>query len=204
MLAERLPPELTPTLMPRRFDGTNLGTGLVRAWALQRALFAEEDHLSWVECLHEIDIEDWMNIAPDQEPEFGPGLEVVQRGGLTLTLSGAIDNPCVRVRSATGMAGGCGADFTQQFQFGVGGIGGVLFVDGWALPNAAKVVVTLADGTEIEVTDLVAVESFDVLLFLELMPPTVRGEPELPITAVAFDQTGAITAEFVLSEPDAP
>lgn len=35
MLAERLPPELTPTLMPRRVDGTNLGTGLVRAWALQ-------------------------------------------------------------------------------------------------------------------------------------------------------------------------
>ena len=35
MLAERLPPELTSTLMPRRGDGTNLGIGLVRAWALQ-------------------------------------------------------------------------------------------------------------------------------------------------------------------------
>ena len=35
MLAERLPPELTPTPMPRPLDDTNLGTGLVRAWALQ-------------------------------------------------------------------------------------------------------------------------------------------------------------------------
>jgi hypothetical protein len=42
------------------------------------------------------------------------------------------------------------------------------------------------------------------LFFLELMPPTVSGEPELPITATAFDQTGAITADFTLSEPDAP
>lgn len=39
---------------------------------------------------------------------------------------------------------------------------------------------------------------------LELMPPTVSGEPELPITATAFDQTGAITADFTLSDPDAP
>jgi len=173
--------------------------------ALERALFAEEDHESWVECLHEIDVESWLETGPyDDDPEPGSGLEVVQRGGLTLTLSGALDNPCVEVRSATGMAGGCGADFSQLLQFGVGGVDGISFVNGWAPQNSAKVVVTLGDGTEIEVTDLVAVEGFDVLFFLELLPPTVSGEPELPITATAFDQTGGITAEFVLSEPDAP
>ncbi len=171
--------------------------------ALQRALFAEEDHESWVACLDEIDVEDWLETGSyDDEP--GSGLEVVERGGLTLTLSGALDIPCVRVRSATGMAGGCGADFTQPLNITVGATGGMSFVDGWVAAGTAKVVVTLADGTVIEVTDLVAVEGFDVLFFLELMPLTVSGEPELPITATAFDQTGGITAEFVLSEPDAP
>ncbi len=176
--------------------------------ALQDALFAEEDHRSWVECMDGIDIvfvSGWLaNTGLEPDLEAGDGFEVVKRGGLTLTLSGALDNPCVEVRSATGMAGGCGADFTQLLQLGAGGIDGVLFVDGWAPASTAKVVVTLADGTEIEVTDLVAVEGFDVLFFLELVPPTANGESELPITATAFDQTGAITADFVLSEPDAP
>lgn len=175
--------------------------------ALQEALFAEEDHRSWEQCLDGMDIEflsGWLASDLESDLEAGDGLEVVERGGLTLTLSGALDNPCVRVRSATGMAGGCGADFAELLNIAVGGTGGMSFVDGWAGAGTAKVLVTLADGTEIEVTELVAVEGFDVLFFLELLPPTADGEPELPIRATAFDQTGAITAEFVLSESDAP
>ena len=176
--------------------------------ALQEALFAEEDHRSWEECQHGIEIDflsGWLaDNGLEHDLEAEDGLEVVERGGLTLTLSGALDNPCVEVRSATGMAGGCGADFTEPLNIAVGGIDGELFVDGWAPVGTAKVVVSLADGTEIEVTDLVVVEGFDVLFFLELLPPTANGEPELPIKATAFDQTGAITANFVLSGPDTP
>ena len=175
--------------------------------ALQEALFAEEDHRSWEECQDGLDI-DFLSgwLAPDLEHdlEAGDGLEVVERSGLTLTLRGALDNPCIEVKSEKGMAGGCGADFTQPLNITVGATGGISFVDGWAAAGTAKVVVTLADGTEIEVTDLVAVEGFDVLFFLELMPPTVNGESELPIMAVALDRSGEVVADFVLSEPEAP
>ncbi len=175
--------------------------------ALERALFAEEDHTSWMACLDGLDLEDWLDTghySEDPEPEPGTGLEVVQRGGLTLTLSGPLDNPCIEVKSEKGMAGGCGADFAEPFNIGVGGIDGVLFIDGWAPGSATTVVVTLADEMEIEVTDLVAVEGFDVLFFLELLPPTDNGEPALPITAVSLDRSGQVIANFVLSEEDAP
>ena len=56
-------------------------------------------------------------------------------------------------------AGGCGADFTQPLNIAVGGIDGESFVDGWAPGSTAKVVVTVVDGTEIEVTDLVVVRA---------------------------------------------
>ena len=102
------------------------------------------------------------------------------------------------------MAGGCGADFAEPFNVGGGGIDGVLFLNGWAPGNATSVVVTLFDGTEIEVTDLFSVEGFDVLFFLELLPPTDNGEPELPITAVSLDAAGGVIADFGLSEQEAP
>lgn len=74
--------------------------------------------------------------------EAGPGLEVVERSGLTLTLGGALDNPCVEVRSANGMAGGCGADFAEPLQLGAGGVEGEFVIDGWAPGSTAKVVLT--------------------------------------------------------------
>ena len=169
--------------------------------ALQRALFAEENHESWVACLDGLDLEDWLDTGHySEDPEPGPGLEVVQRGGLTLTLTGALDNPCIEVTSDKGMAGGCGADFAEPFNIAVGGIDGVLSLNGWAPGSATTVVVTLADGTEIDVTELVAVEGFDVLFFLELLPPTGNGEPELPITAVSLDASDQVIANFVLSK----
>src|SRR3546814_12828290 len=46
--------------------------------------------------------------------------------------------------------------------------------------------------------ELVAVDGYRVRFFLELLPATGGTEPELPITAAAFDQTGNILAEYTL------
>jgi len=127
-------------------------------------------------------------------------IEVTKRGGLTLTLRGDPSNPCLEVLSEDGMAGGCDADLDAPLRLGVGSIGDASFVDGWAPEDAVRVVVTLADDTEIEAAELVAVDGYRVRFFFELLPATGGTEPELPITAAAFDQTGNVLAEYTLED----
>ena len=184
-----------------------------------QAAFQEQDEQPWNECAPQEN--DWVSgwLAGSEELhdlETRSGLDIVQRDGLTLTLRSAPDNPltltlngvlenlCVEVRSANEGAGGCGADLTKPLNIVIGRLEGVSFVNGWAPESAARVVVTLVDGTEVEVTDLVAVEGIDARFFLELLPPTADTEPELPITAVAFDETGGVLTDFILSESNTP
>jgi len=127
-------------------------------------------------------------------------IEVLERGSLTLTLRGDSSNPCLEVRFESGMAGGCGGDLDAPLRLGVGSLGDASFVDGWAPEDAVRVVVTLADGTEIEAAELVAVDGYRVRFFLELLPATGGTEPELPITAAALDQTGNVLAEYTLED----
>lgn len=127
-------------------------------------------------------------------------IEVLERDGLTLTLRGDPSNPCLEVLSESGTAGGCGADLDAPLRLGVGSIGDASFVDGWAPEDAVRVIVTLADDTEIETADLAAVDGYRVRFFFELLPGSSGTEPELPITAVAFDQTGSVLAEYTLED----
>ncbi|HEX9864126.1 MAG TPA: hypothetical protein VGC03_04085 [Acidimicrobiia bacterium] len=127
-------------------------------------------------------------------------IEVLERGDLTLTLRGDPSNPCLEVLSENGTAGGCGADLDAPLRIGVGSIGDASFVDGWAPEGAVRVVVTLADGAEVEAAELAAVDGYQVRFFFELLPASGGTEPELPITAVAFDLTGSLLAEYTLED----
>ena len=184
-----------------------------------QAAFQEQDEQPWDECAPQENewVSGWLAGTEElHDLETRSGLEIVQRDGLTLTLRSAFDNPltltlsgvlenlCVEVISENEAAGGCDADLAKPLNIVIGRLEGVSFVNGWAPESAAKVVVTLVDGTEVEVTDLVAVEGIDARFFLELLPPTGSREPELPITAVAFDETGGIVADFILSETNTP
>ena len=144
------------------------------------------------------------------DPESGPSVALVERDGLVLTLSGPSDRQCLDVTSETGMAGGCGLDLSQPLSLAAGGLAGTNFISGWATDSAVRVVVTLAGGAEIEVTDLVAVEGINRRFFMELVPPTAAGdvnasgELNLPITAVAFDQNDQEVGRLVLRERGTP
>ena len=173
------------------------------------AAFEYRNHSFWGECRAEIGLLSWpdpdsFRMHEDLEPTEHEGLEIVERDGLTLMILGPLDNFCLDVMDETGMAGGCGADLTEPMNFGVGGLHGKSFISGWAPANAAKVVFTLADATEIEVTDLVTIEGFDVQFFLEIIPSNETGEADLPIKAVAVDANGEELAGFVLDEGNNP
>ncbi len=169
------------------------------------AAFEYRVHSFWGECRAEIGLLSWpdpdsFRMHEDLEPTDSGFLEIVERDGLTLMILGPLDNVCLEVTDETGMAGGCGADLAEPMNFGVGGLRGKSFIYGWAPTNAAKVVVTLADATEIEVTELVIIEGFDVQFFLEIIPSNETGEADLPIKAVAVDADGDELAGFLLGE----
>ena len=144
------------------------------------------------------------DLARGTDPESGPSVALVQRDGLVLILSGPSDSQCLEVRSETGMSGGCGLDLSQPLSLAAGGLAGTNFISGWAPDSAIRIVVTLAGGVEIEVTDLVAVEGINRRFFMELIPPTAAGdvnasgELNLPITAVALNQNDQEVGRFVL------
>ena len=173
------------------------------------AAFEYRVHSFWGECRAEIGLLLWpdpdsFRMHEDLEPTDSGFLEIVERDGLTLMIRGPLDNVCLDVTDETGMAGGCGADLAEPMNFGVGGLRGKSFIYGWAPTNAAKVVFTLADATEIEVTDLVTIEGFDVQFFLELIPSNETGEADLPIKVVAVDANGEEIAGFVLGDGNNP
>ena len=146
------------------------------------------------------------DLARGTDPESGSSVALVERDGLALTLSGPLDRQCLDVTSEAGMSGGCGLNLSQPLGLAAGGLDGTNFISGWAPETAVRVVVTLAGGVEIEVTDLVAVEGINRRFFMELMPPTAAGdvnasgELNLPITAVAFDQNDQEVGRLILRE----
>jgi hypothetical protein len=158
-----------------------------------------QEHEPWEECYSELGLEP-EPVEPHMEDGLGgsDALEIVVRSGLALTIRGPLDAPCIEVRSEAGMAGGCGVDLTKSLGVSAGGIGGQGFVSGWVSGDAAEVVVRLADGSSFEIIDLVAVEGFGVLFFLELVSPDEDGEIGLPIAAVALDRSGEEIGWFVL------
>ncbi len=144
------------------------------------------------------------DLARGTDPESGSSVALVERDGLVLTLRGPLDRQCLDVTSEAGMSGGCGLDLSLPLSLAAGGLDGTNFISGWAPETALRVVVTLAGGVEIEVTDLVAVEGINRRFFMELIPPTAAGdvnasgELNLPITAVALDQSDQEVGRFVL------
>lgn len=163
-----------------------------------------QDHRLWEACGEELGVSQGTD-SPEASDEDLSGTaavrELISRGGLTLAIRGPVDRRCLEVRSGEGMAGGCGVDLDQELHLGTGSLDGVAFVDGWAPANAASVVITLADGTEFEATELVSVADFDVQFYLEVLPPTDGGEPELPIEATAVDSDGLVISRFQLRGP---
>ncbi|MFQ5522593.1 MAG: hypothetical protein ACE5F5_03330 [Acidimicrobiia bacterium] len=169
----------------------------------REAAFEYGDHQPWERCRSDLGLE--ISSPPEtfSTLEKDP-LEIAERNGMVLTISGPLDAPCVEVRSELEMAGGCGGDLTDPLSLGLGGIAGQSFVYGWVTKDATTVVITLADGSQIEVAELIPVEGVDVRFFLEVIGPMRGTETELPVTAVALNRNGKEMARFVLEETDQP
>ena len=129
-------------------------------------------------------------------------INIIERDGLTLSVTRNSEGLCLDVTGAQGRAGGCGTDLNEPLVFGAGGFGGRGFVQGWAPSQAVRVVITLADGSTITSEDLVSVDGFEVQFFLEEIPLEIGAEVDLPIEVVAFDAANQQIATFTLGDAE--
>ncbi len=164
-----------------------------------RNALSYQDHGPWEACQQELGF--WPYVGDYDKrlsPQPDPGLIIVERSGLSLVMSGPLDGPCLEVKAEGGMSGGCGLDLSEVLNAAAGSIDGVSFVYGWVRPDAAKVRLTLADGSTLEVADSVSAENFDLLFFLKPVSSNVSGEPDLPISVVALGGDGEEIARYVV------
>lgn len=131
-------------------------------------------------------------------PTSAGAINIIERDGLTMSITRNAEGLCFDVAGAQGRAGGCGTDLSEPLAVGAGGFGGRGFVNGWAPPQAEQITITLADGNTITSADLVAVDGFEVQFFLEEIPLEEGAEPDLPIEVVAFDANNQQIATFTL------
>ncbi len=125
-------------------------------------------------------------------------IEVTTAGDLSLAIRGPADAPCVEVFRGESMAGGCGADLARPLDVGIGAVRDVAFLYGWTRAGADGVEVRLADGTRIEIDDLVAVDGYAPRFFLTELP---AGGADLPIVATSRDAAGDVLDTFELAGP---
>lgn len=179
------------------------GYSTTQGQAAHDLAFEYQDHESWIACRGEILPELWPgdgHLEPEAGPEYGAPTEIMDRDGLTLWISSRSDGGCIEVTGQSRAEIGCGADTTVPISFGTGALFGKGFVAGWVPVNTRSVILTLADGTKIEATELGAAEDYELRFFLERVQINERYEVDLPVTVVAFDENGQEIARRVLSE----
>lgn len=119
-----------------------------------------------------------------------PATQITQTGDLSLVLQDSNMGPCLEVRTAQGMSGGCGGDFDEPLSISTGGIGDATFATGWGPPGTAKIEMTFPGGEIVKVTTFEMLQGYDVLFFIAPLPPTLGRESSLPLQTVAFDAGG--------------
>ena len=130
-----------------------------------------------------------------------PATEIMETAGLTLVVQDSNVGPCLEVRTERGMAGGCGFDFDDPLNVGAGGVGDATFTSGWAPPGTAKVEMTFPGGETVMVTTFQAVEGYDIVFFVALLPPSFGREPSAPSQTVAYDAQGNTLATHSFTVP---
>ena len=116
--------------------------------------------------------------------------QIAQSGDLSFVLQDSNIGPCLEVRTAQGMAGGCGADFDEPLSVSVGGIRETTFATGWGPPGTTRIEMIFATGEIVEVTTFEMLEGYDVMFFIAPLPLSLGSEPSLPLETVAFDARG--------------
>ena len=120
-----------------------------------------------------------------------PETQIAATGDLNLVVQESNIGPCLEVRSDSGgMAGGCGADFSEPLSVGVGLVDGTSYVSGWAPAGTVEIVMVFPGGEMLSVTALPMVEGYDVVFFLASPVPSPGNEPSLPLEATAYDSAG--------------
>ncbi|GBE23858.1 hypothetical protein BMS3Bbin02_00123 [bacterium BMS3Bbin02] len=171
--------------------------------ATMEAALDYQEHEPWNACSKELFPERWSGA---QEPDSPVEVrwEIMTRNGMRLFIGSRSEGGCLEITDGARAIGVCGADTTIPLSFSTGALYGKGFIAGWTPINTTRVVFTLADGTVIETTDLGTTEEYDVRFFLETVPINERYKADVPITAVALDDTNIEIARFVLTSETAP